>query len=224
MGNISINKRVAFISLIICSVISGNVFAFSGDEGRYYLSAHLGYASQKIKQNFSGAFSDSASKDSSGLMQSVAMGYNLANDFRTDLSLIYMDKLRSKKSSAARTIKGENRNMGGFVNTYYSLFSDTIVEPYIMGGFGMIKSEFKTQVRGDKNDSAKKSKTKMAYRAGIGVDVRVGRGWSMDAHYGIINQLGNRKFNMVLDNGGITNVSARSQFVNVGMLGLRKTF
>jgi opacity protein-like surface antigen len=220
-------KKTLLISLAFIGLTS-QAHAFSGDEGRYYLSAHIGYANQKNKQTFSGTISDSSSKASSGLMQSAAVGYYLSNDFRTDISLIFMEKLKSKKTSRYNSysylIKGDNTHYGAFLNGYYDIFSGTVVMPYFMGGFGMMKSDFKSSLKGNPTANASKGKTKMAYQLGAGVDVHMGVGWTMDMTYRIYNQLGKRRYNLALDSSSSVNVNARTQMVNVGMIGLRKTF
>lgn len=219
-------KNIALILAAAGFSISAN--AFSGDEGKSYVSLHVGYGNEKVKQTFSGYLQDSTSKANKGLAQMAGIGYNLSNDFRTEASVLYIGKSKSKKSTKTTSndymLKNQATHIGGFVNAYYDIFSDTSVMPYVMGGLGFMKSEYKTELKGTPTDTSKKDRTKMAYQAGVGMDVHIGVGWTLDASYRIVNQLGSKKFNMPLTNGGSTAVSVRNNAINIGMVGLRMTF
>jgi opacity protein-like surface antigen len=230
-------KKVSLLTVILSFAAISSASAFNGDEGKYYVSGLIGYGNEGMKQSISNVSGQTVrvGKAGAGLILMAAMGYNLSNNFRTDISIVatqgstdpgFTSKSKIVLSSGSSIlVKGIDTQYGGFLNGYYDLFTDSKIMPYIMGGFGLLKSDFKTKVYGAVNDNNRKGRTKMGYQFGAGIDVHLGVGWTMDVTYRFINHAGKKKYSYPLrdiDNASIAQVHPGT--LNVGLIGLRRTF
>jgi opacity protein-like surface antigen len=230
-------KKVSLLTLILSFAAISSASAFNGDEGKYYISGLLGYGNEGMKQSVTDVSSTTirSSKAGSGIIIMAAMGYNLSNNFRTDISLMATQGATNQGFTSKSKIvfspgssvflKGIDTQYGGFLNGYYDLFTDSKIMPYIMGGLGLLKSDFRTKVIGSFNDNNRKGSTKLGYQFGAGVDIHLGVGWTLDVTYRLINHAGKKRYSFPLANINADSVATvRPGTLNVGLIGLRRTF
>lgn len=231
-------KKVSLLTLALSFAAVSSASAFNGDEGKYYVSLLLGYGNEGMKQSVSNVAGTTlkSSKAGSGLIIMGAMGYNLSNNFRTDISLMATQGttnqgFTSKSKIVIATgdsvfLKGIDTQYGGFLNGYYDLFTDSKIMPYVMAGLGLLKSDFKTRVIGNlHSDNNRKGRTKMGYQFGAGVDIHLGVGWTMDVTYRLVNHAGKKRYSFPLNNLSPTSIAnVHPGTLNVGLIGLRRTF
>lgn len=228
-------KKVSLLTLALSLAAASPASAFNGDEGKYYISGLMGYGNENMKQSISGSIPVKSGKAASGLIFMAAVGYNLSNNFRTDISIIatqgttkqgFTSKAKIIVPTGSVFLRGIDTQYGAFLNGYYDIFTDSKIMPYVMGGFGLLKSNFKTQIVGDLNDSNSKGRSKMGFQFGAGIDIHLGVGWTMDATYRVINHLGKKRYNYPLPNIGTGDSQAfvHPGVVSVGLIGLRRTF
>jgi len=231
-------KKVSLLTLALSFAAISSASAFNGDEGKYYISGLLGYGNEGMKQSVTDVASTTvkSGKAGSGIIIMAAMGYNLSNNFRTDISLMATQGATNQGFTSKSKIvlapgdsiflKGIDTQYGGFLNGYYDLFTDSKIMPYIMGGVGLLKSDFKTKIIGNlHNDNNRKGRTKLGYQFGAGVDVHLGVGWTLDVTYRLINHAGKKRYSFPLANIAPDSVaSVHPGTLNVGLIGLRRTF
>jgi len=189
MKNILIAATAAGLALVASTAAAS---------GSYYLQGNVGYAfNAKHKTTLTAARDAAAaaqtgslkSTGKKGMLGSVALGYKVNDNFRTELE-IYADngsKSKGKAFTATNAFTGakaEVKSFGGFLNGYYDVKNSTKFTPFVGAGVGYLSNKGTlSAIRGANVSTFKAKKAKFAYKLVAGVSYEFAKNMSVLAQY-----------------------------------------
>lgn len=224
--------KIAKLSISIAPILfCTDALAFQRD-GKVYMDINLGYGLQSVERKINiGSVNYNFKENNKGVVTKAGFGYHLLDEIRVGVSVTYAPKLRSSKSNGLGVSDEiKSQKMGVFGDVYYDFLTGSRFNPFILGGIGMMKSEYKQKLTiTGLTDNAKKSRTKMAYKLGAGISYHLNTSVDLDFTYQAIMSASSKKKNVnmtytgdVVALGPI--VSLKPAMFHSILVGLRYTF
>ncbi|MDF3046958.1 MAG: heat resistant agglutinin 1 [Candidatus Midichloriaceae bacterium] len=220
-----------FLSLataIIISVVAANAFAFPR-EGKTYTNINAGYGinSPKVTASINATSPQSFKPMDRGFVFDAGFGYYLLDELRLSINPVYAQKLSGKKNITSPNAVSDKNIMnqyGIFANAYYDLLTGTNINPFIMGGFGFMRTELEDRmILGASSAKLKKSLSKAAYQAGVGLAYHMSSSVDAELGYRLVKQIGKKNIEASLPSSGIT-TSTKLPATQLVTVGFRFTF
>jgi opacity protein-like surface antigen len=219
-------KLALFVAVANICILSSNANAGYGHAGKAYTKLDLGWGVQQNKQTLSGTLATSGEDLGDGIAIGAGLGYYFFDSLRFDGMLYYDRGMKSKVNAVSGatnvTIRGKEQSLGFFVNATYDFLNSSNITPYVTGGAGFLRNEFKTEIVTSTLNKAGKSSFNMAYQGGVGISYHISSALDIDLGYRYIKK-GSDKYNLTLS-AISTTVKAETEPEHVGIIGFRSTF
>jgi opacity protein-like surface antigen len=236
---------IAIAMLALSSVNSANSY---NRENKFYTHLDIGYALQHLPQNLSDStakysgsvYSTSLKGDGKGYIGSGGIGFHLLNEFRLDLSVYYNAGLKAKKNATLSDVNINSKSKvdatGIFISGYYDIMTGSLVNPYVMFGMGVVRSQYKPRVNifnsstTSRQLGGKKALTGFAYRFSLGGSYHFAANLDIDFGYQLIHQgplkanKKNKRKDYRVDYGSDLSVSSKREITHAVTTGIRYTF
>ncbi|MCE2991794.1 MAG: porin family protein [Candidatus Jidaibacter sp.] len=191
------------ISLNLCAAIiiataASNAMAFPR-EGKTYFNINAGYGivSPKITTTINSSAAQSFKPMDRGFVFDAGFGYYLLDELRLSINPLYAQELSGKKnlnSPNPASTKNIINQYGIFANAYYDLLTGTNINPFVMAGFGFMRTELEDRITiGDVSAKLKKSLSKAAYQGGVGLAYHMSSSVDAELGYRLVKQMGKQK-------------------------------
>jgi opacity protein-like surface antigen len=186
---------------------------------KFYLGGRVGRAWTKYTDPDS-----SMILNGRGTLGTLAIGYNLDKEIRTELECMLDDGLKSQKFALDGTnLTVKTKSFGGFVNSYYDFNNHTKFTPYIYAGLGWLKLNLsETRINSPiYNGSVRGRHNIFAWQFGLGMSYKVAKNVSIDLGYRYLDRA---KRNFKLNNADGTTAILRIKPTHIGLFGVRVKF
>lgn len=189
------------IYVVVLTIFSLTQMASANNSGAY-ISINSGYSKGQTKlklkesTNVPGSGYSKLSTKNAGIPAAIALGYNVDDDTRAELSLNFQpdtklkaDSMKESGSKSYGKLGLESKAM--LANLYYD-FSEINenIRPYAMAGLGFSRNKPKNSYKSFSSpevQQANDSKTKLAYQLGTGVRVKLQEKQHFDLGYRYFN-------------------------------------
>jgi opacity protein-like surface antigen len=223
------NKNLTLVITLWSLLLSSSAYAGYGHEGKVYTKLDAGFGLQDNEQTITNNGVKAVGKDSGGgLLAGVGLGYYFMDELRVDGSFYYDRGMKTKKTVRAggfdTTMRAKEQSFGGFANAYFDVLNSSNITPYVMGGVGFFRNEFKTEVtvQGEGVGKENKSKFGMGYQAGAGVSYHLSSNFDLDFGYRYIKK-GSKEYKFRIESLDAS-VVAKTGPVHAAIIGIRSTF
>ena len=219
------NKKLVIVGLIASSIAT-NAYAGFGHAGKSYLKVDLGAGAQETKQTLTRGLTASGDDLGTGILGGAGLGYYFMDELRVDLMLYFDRGMKAKKATKSGTtnvvMKGKEQSIGMFGNAYFDLLNNTDFTPYVMGGFGYLRNEFKSDITTTTLNKGNKSRFNFGYQGGAGMSYHLSSNADLDIGYRYIHK-GSDEYKITIESLN-TDVKGEPGVVHAGIIGLRTTF
>lgn len=219
-------KLSTILGALSLGLLASTAYAGYGHEGKAYTKLDMGYGIQDSKQTLTRGLTAAGKDSGDGIVLSAGLGYYFMDELRVDLMAYYDRGMKSKtstKSGATNVaIRGKEQSFGAFANAYYDVLNQSNVTPYIMGGAGFLRNEFKSEIVTTATGKQNKNKFAIAYQGGAGVSYHLSSSFDIDFGYRYIMK-GSEEYKFTITNLN-TDVKAKTSPVHAGIIGLKSTF
>lgn len=219
-------KKCSVVLGLVLTSISANSYAGYGHEGKGYTKLDLGMGAQENKQTLTRGLKTNGKDLGTGILAGGGLGYYFMDELRVDLMLYYDKGMKTKKSTRSGTtnvtIRGREESLGLFANAYFDILNRSDFIPYITGGLGYLRNEFKSTIITSTEARENKSQFAFGYQAGLGVSYHLSSNFDLDFGYRFINK-GAKEYKFTITSIN-TDVKAEPGIVHAGIIGLRSTF
>lgn len=167
--------------LSVSAVVLGLTVASSAmaDCNGFYLAGRGGVVKHDYdhKKTIAGVSSNGINKNR--LMLSGALGYRY-DYFRTELEYVWRDK---SEKTLANVQKYSFKSQSGMLNAYFDMAPYSWISPYVSGGIGFTKMEYKDKDLISGESYRNYDSTHFTWSLGAGLTVKVTSRFNVDAGY-----------------------------------------
>jgi opacity protein-like surface antigen len=172
--------KVIPVVLLFC--VASALPSFAGDGHRPYIGAQFGVNAGE--KNDAGLVSDM--EFDTGIGGAISIGFDHGWRYahaRSELEFAYRQAdIDGGNLDGLDITDGQATAMSVLFNLYYSVETESIFTPYLMGGLGVASLELDNVEIGD-TAFIDDSQAAFAYQAGTGVDVMLTDNWTLDLAY-----------------------------------------
>jgi len=158
-------------------LMAGSAFAEVSKAGPY-VRADAGYslAGKPNEKNYTKKLKGTP-------MYGIGFGYNINNNFRTDLTISH----RNKYSYKAKEVKQDLSSTAFMINGYYDIVERANFIPYLMAGAGLAHNKAGNFVLSSTETSLKDEQNSFAWQGGAGVKYKINNRTFLDLGYKYVN-------------------------------------
>jgi len=116
-------------------------------------------------------------------MYGIGFGYNINNNFRTDLTISH----RNKYSYKAKDVKQDFSSTAFMLNGYYDVMEYANFTPYVMAGAGVAHNKAGDYVNSTSSTFMGREQNSLAWQGGVGIKYKITNKASLDLGYKYVN-------------------------------------
>jgi opacity protein-like surface antigen len=223
------NKNLTLVITLGTLLLSSSAYAGYGQEGKVYTKLNAGFGLQNIEQTTTNNGVKAAGKDSgTGLLGEAGLGYYIMDELRVDGSFYFDRGMKTKKTVRAggvdTTMRSKEESFGGFANAYFDVLNSSNIVPYVMGGVGFFRNDFKTEVtvQGEGVGKENKNKSGVGFQGGAGISYHLSSNFDVDFGYRYIRK-GSKEYKFKIDSLDAS-IIAKTTPIHAAIIGIRSTF
>ncbi len=181
-------NKIITLAVVSALFASSALAATHSNSGKAFVQLGGGYATSKA------AGAGNLDIDSKGIKTKLngglvegALGYNVNDYMSVSVNPMFIASMTGKKSNTAtKVFNTKLRYTGGLVNARFTVPTNTMFKPFIMGGVGMMNVKAK-DVADVKADKLQKSKSLVAFQGGAGVAIAISSNVDLEVGYKMLN-------------------------------------